>query len=62
MEAPPGIEDLSLKLASLPECAPKLWMDAYLAALAISHGLAFATLDGGFERYRPQGLDLRLLT
>src|SRR5438046_2384745 len=62
VEKAPGIEDLWLKLASLPECAPKLWMDAYLAALAISHGLPFATLDGGFERYWPQGLQLRLLT
>ena len=62
VEEASGIEDLWLKLASLPECAPKLWMDAYLAALAISHSLPFATLDKGFERYRSQGLELLLLT
>jgi predicted nucleic acid-binding protein len=61
VEEASGIEDLWLKLASLPECAPKRWMDAYLAALAISHGLPFASLDGGFERYRSQGLELHLL-
>lgn len=41
---------------------PKVWMDAFLAAFAMGHGLRLVTFDRGFESYRKKGLDLLLLT
>lgn len=58
---PEGTRDLWLRLADAPAPAPKLWMDAYLAALAIGANLPFATFDTGFRRFTAAGLDLRLL-
>lgn len=49
------------KFACLHSASPKIWMDAYLAAFAISGGLRLVTLDHGFKTYTTQGLDLRLL-
>lgn len=39
----------------------KIWMDAYLAAFAITGRLEFVTLDRDFQAYEPHGLKLRLL-
>lgn len=41
--------------------APKVWMDAFLAAFAMGYGLRLVTFDRGFENYRKKGLDLLLL-
>jgi toxin-antitoxin system PIN domain toxin len=59
---PPGTRALWLELAAIPSAAPKVWMDAYLAAFAIRAGLPFATLDADFRRFETADLDLRLLT
>ena len=39
--------------------SPKLWMDAYLAAFAVSGGHRLVTTDGAFRQF--DGLDLVLL-
>ena len=59
VEEASGIEDLWLKLASLPECAPKLWMDAYLAAFAMAGGYQLATTDHAFKQFK--GLNVQVL-
>ena len=60
-EEPPGMVALWHRLASVPSASPKIWMDAYLAAFAITGRLQFVTLDRDFVRYEPHGLDLQLL-
>jgi hypothetical protein len=42
--------------------APKLWMDAYLAAFAIAGGMRIVTLDKDFRNFESQGLNLLLLS
>jgi predicted nucleic acid-binding protein len=37
--------------ASRETASPKLWMDAYLAAFAITGGFQFVTTDAGFRQY-----------
>jgi toxin-antitoxin system PIN domain toxin len=59
---PAGTRELWLELAAIPSASPKVWMDAYLAAIAIRAGLRFATLDADFRRFEPAGLDLLLLS
>ena len=39
--------------------SPKLWMDAYLAAFALTGGYRIVTTDGAFEQFG--GLDLEIL-
>jgi uncharacterized protein len=56
-----GLETVWRKLASRDTVSPKVWMDAYLAAFAISSGLRFVTLDADFKSFVAQGLDLILL-
>ena len=58
---PPGIESQWKICACLPSASPKVWMDAYLAAFAITAGLEFACLDKDFRSYERHGLALRLL-
>lgn len=60
-DEPAGIEPQWRTLGCLPSPSPKVWMDAYLAAFAISGGLRFVTLDGDFKGFVAQGLDLVLL-
>ncbi|WP_367875308.1 TA system VapC family ribonuclease toxin [Luteolibacter sp. Populi] len=62
LEEPAGIQSLWFDLAALDSASAKVWMDAYLAAFAIRHGLTFATLDGDFRKFESRGLKLRLLT
>ena len=38
--------------------SPKVWMDAYLAACAITSGLRLVSLDRDFKSYEAHGLDL----
>jgi uncharacterized protein len=57
----PGTVALWHRLASRETASPKVWMDAYLAAFAMSADLRFATLDDDFKTYEAQGLNLALL-
>lgn len=62
LEEPSGLEPRWLELAGLPSSSPKVWMDAYLAAFSIRHGVEFVTLDRDFQNFEKDGLNLRLLT
>jgi uncharacterized protein len=57
----PGTKELWLKLAASGVSSPKVWMDAYLAALAIQAGADLLTFDKGFRKFEKAGLVLRLL-
>lgn len=61
MDEPPGTAALWQRLAARDTASPKVWMDAYLAAFAITGGLRFVTLDGDFKSYEAEGLQLKLL-
>ena len=56
---PRGLEASWKKLAAVPKPSPKLWVDAYLAAFALSGGHQFVTTDRGFKDFK--GLDLLIL-
>lgn len=58
---PPGTTALWRQLAARDTASPKVWMDAYLAAFAITGGFELTTFDRDFQTYQPQGLRLRLL-
>jgi toxin-antitoxin system PIN domain toxin len=60
-DEPPGTVALWHRLAAGDTASPKVWMDAYLAAFAISGGRSVVTLDRDFKRYEAHGLGLRLL-
>jgi toxin-antitoxin system PIN domain toxin len=60
-EEPPGTVAIWRRLASCATASPKVWMDAYLAAFAMSGGLRLATLDHDFLTFQTAGLDLVLL-
>jgi len=53
------IETRWIELANASTSSPRLWMDAYLAAFAISGGHQLVTFDSAFTQFR--GLDLLLL-
>lgn len=59
---PEGTRELWLELAALSSASPKVWMDAYLAALAIRAGLPLVSFDADFRRFEAVGLDLNLLS
>ncbi len=61
-EEPTGTVALWHRLATANTASPKVWMDAYLAAFAISGGLRFVTLDRDFKQFEPLGLELLLPT
>ena len=61
LDEPASLETNWLGLAGRKTASPKVWMDAYLAAFAIHAGVRFVTLDGDFEKYEKDGLDLLLL-
>ena len=60
-EEPRGTLALWHAISALDSASPKVWMDAYLAAFAISGGLRMLTLDQDFRNFLPRGLDLALL-
>jgi toxin-antitoxin system PIN domain toxin len=60
-EEPPGTVALWHRLAARETASPKVWMDAYLAAFAMSSGLRLVPLDSDFKTYEAQGLDWVLL-
>jgi len=47
-EEPEGLLPLWHQLGERPAASPRVWMDAYLAAFAISAGLTLITLDRAF--------------
>jgi hypothetical protein len=57
----PGTRALWLALACNVQVSPKIWMDAYLAALAITQDMELVTFDQGFRNYQGSGLHLKLL-
>ncbi len=60
-DEPPGTSALWQRIAARDTASPKVWMDAYLAAFAISGGLRLVSLDHDFRNFVPHGLDLDLL-
>ena len=58
---PAGLEAEWKRAASLPSASPKVWMDAYLAAFAITSEMEFVTADRDFRRFEKDGLKLTLL-
>jgi uncharacterized protein len=60
-EEPSATRSLWWKLAHRPQASPNVWMDAYLAALAISSKVEMVTFDQGFKDYQAHGLRLVLL-
>ena len=60
-EEPRGTLALWQAMSALDSASPKVWMDAYLAAFAISGGLRMLTLDQDFRNFVQRGLDLALL-
>lgn len=61
VDEPTGTRELWLHLANRNTASPKLWMDAYLAAFAISGELRLTTYDKAFSQFVPDGLDLHIL-
>jgi toxin-antitoxin system PIN domain toxin len=59
---PPGLDGVWRQLTDGDTSAPKLWMDAYLAAFAITGGLRMVTFDKDFRNFESHGLDLLLLS
>ena len=61
-DEPLGTFALWREFANLATASPKVWMDAYLAAFAVTGGFCMVTLDGDFRAYTDRGLDLELIT
>lgn len=59
-DEPTGIESRWNELATRDTASPKLWMDAYLAAFALTGGYRLVTSDAAFRQF--DGLDLLLLS
>jgi uncharacterized protein len=59
MEEPSGLEAHWKRLTNGLKPAPKLWMDAYLAAFAMAGEYSLVTLDKAFKQFK--GLDLVVL-
>lgn len=57
----PGLDAVWRELSGLPTASSKRWMDAYLAAFAITAGMRLVTLDKDFKSFTASGLDLLLL-
>ena len=57
---PQDLEQHWQRLAVRDNASPKIWMDAYLAAFAMTSGSQLVTIDAAFRQY--EGLDLALLT
>ena len=60
-DEPPGTFALWQRIASRDSASPKVWMNAYLAAFAISGGVRLVSLDHDFRNFVPHGLLLNLL-
>jgi toxin-antitoxin system PIN domain toxin len=60
-EEPDGLEPRWHRLAGVKTASPKLWMDAYLAAFALTRNIELVTLDQAFRKFEPHALRLRLI-
>jgi toxin-antitoxin system PIN domain toxin len=58
-EEPAGLEPPWKRFATRATPSPKLWMDAYLAAFAMTAGYRLVTTDGAFAQFR--GLHVEVL-
>lgn len=56
---PAGLQAAWQRFARRTTASPKLWMDAYLAAFALTGGIAMVTTDRAFTQF--DGLDLVVL-
>ena len=61
IEEPSDARRLWLQLADRNKAAPKVWMDAYLAAVSISGGFDFVTSDRDFQQFTTGGISLVLI-
>jgi predicted nucleic acid-binding protein len=61
IDEPPELGRTLCQLGAIEQAAPKRWMDAYLAAFAITADLALISLDQDFRQFEPEGLTLQLL-
>lgn len=61
IDEPPDLGRTWCQLGAIEQVAPKRWMDAYLAAFAITAGLALVSLDQDFRQFEREGLTLWLL-
>ena len=57
----PGVFALWRRLANIDSASPKAWMDAYLAAFAMSGGMRILTIDRDFHNFVTHGLELSLI-
>jgi toxin-antitoxin system PIN domain toxin len=58
---PTEVYPLWIQLANDARPAPKRWMDAHLAALALHHGWVVVTLDQGFAIYQKFGVQVHII-
>lgn len=58
---PAGVEGEWTQCAAVGSTSLKIWMDAYLAAFALTDSLKFVSLDKDFIRLQRRGLQLELL-
>lgn len=58
-QEPAGLEERWRQFSTRDTKSPKLWMDAYLAAFAVSGGYTIVTNDVGYRQFK--GLELLLL-
>jgi toxin-antitoxin system PIN domain toxin len=58
-DEPAGLQEQWKELAVRDTASPKLWMDAYLAAFALTAGCRMVTTDAGYRQF--PGLDLHVI-
>ena len=56
---PPGLTAVWKRMAARRTSSPKLWMDAYLAAFAITSGAQVVTTDKAFSQF--SGVDVLII-
>lgn len=61
LDEPAGTFALWQRIATRDSASPKVWMDAYLAAFAISGGLGLVSLDQDFKNFAVHGLAVESL-
>lgn len=59
---PAGLDHVWRQFSEFQTPSPKVWMDAYLVAFAISGGRRLVALDKNFRNFESIGLDLLLLS
>lgn len=62
LDEPNGLAILWQKYARLSSASPKVWMDAYLAALARGHDIPLVTLDKDFAKFTDVSVNYLLAT